>query len=1283
MAAFNKGIELHQQWIGYLNPTGLVFSPHALEDAQVVIREGAITEQREFNRLIGSVVNDEYIYKGFDSIESIFIDLLNWRKSDLDESPEIIAQYSFIHPQFEERVVPTYVSKLKDGTAVLIKAFDQDIDFDKTLNSDDSWNSSTHFKFERLLREKQISTGFLVTKHQMRLVFAPRGETSGFINFPFKIMYQPSGRLVFSAFRELFSDTKLFNSAKGQSLVEILENSRKYQAKVSIELSEQVLAALYELLRGFEAANDEEKGKLLKYVLENNPQQIYEGLLTVLLRMVFIMYAEDRNLLATDVVYQSSYSLTGLYERLRQDEASNPDTMDSRYGAWAQLLSLFRLIYNGAEYEADRGKVIFPQRHGHLFDPSIYLFLEGRKSALNEYENAPKISDGVIYKVLTNLLVLGGERISYRTLDVEQIGSVYETMMGFELSIAEGETIALRPAKLHGAPLPINLEQILKAKDKSKKLGEVSDLKLPEKIKHAFNSAKSIDELERVLDKWVDRRATPYRLSKGAMVLSPSEARRKSGSHYTPRELTEPIVRIALRPIFERLGQNPKPEDILDLKICDPAMGSGAFLVEVCRQLAERLVESWNFFKIKIQLPIDEDELLYAKRIIAQKCLYGVDKNKMAVNLAKLSLWLMTLAKDHAFTFLDHSLRYGDSLVGITNMQIASLSFQEEENVSLFAYMKEQIGDIVEARNEIQNATDEKNYDALKFVEESYTDQVTQLRLVGDLIIKCFFDGKNKKERLTNIHEHQLIISNFFAAKAKDKLTDYCLKKIMDNKGLIPFHWELEFPEVFDRKNPGFDCFIGNPPFQAKNNTINSNPAFYLDWLGEIHPNSHGNSDIVAHFFRRCHNLLRLNGVFGLIATNTICQGDTRSTGLEQIVKTSTIFDSITRLKWPGLAAVTVSTVHVIKAKPWDGSKRLNWKQVRIISPFLLENEYFENPKVLAFNNDKSFIGSFLLGLGFIFDDTNERSTPMTEMNKIIKARPSSREVIFPYLGGEDINSSPTHSNTRFVINFNQRELKECEQWPELLSIVKEKVYPERKIQKRESRSRYWWRFAEPAPNLYRAIKNKKRVLVTSLVQQNWCITFVSGTSVFSHSLGVFNFDDYCTFAILQSTIHETWARFTASSLEDRLRYNPSDCFQTFPLPISYDANFELKKIGELYYAYRSELMAQKNEGMTKIYNRFHDPNETDEKILKLRELHCEMDFAVLKAYGWQDLILKYDFILDYLESEDDEESGTQKKKKPFRFKFVPDVYDEVLARLLKLNNERSEEEVRLGLHKK
>ena len=188
---------------------------------------------------------------------------------------------------------------------------------------------------------------------------------------------------------------------------------------------------------------------------------------------------------------------------------------------------------------------------------------------------------------------------------------------------------------------------------------------------------------------------------------------------------------------------------------------------------------------------------------------------------------------------------------------------------------------------------------------------------------------------------------------------------------LAPFHWEIEFPEVFDRENPGFDSVMGNPPFAGKNTVAAANVAGYPDWLKQVHEESHGNADLVAHFFRRAFGLLRTGGTSGLIATNTIAQGDTRSTGLRWICTNGgEIYQARRRVKWPGLAAVVVSVLHVHKGE-FPGVKLLDGESVETITAFLFHRGGHDDPARLKANAGKSFQGSIVLGMGFTFDDTD------------------------------------------------------------------------------------------------------------------------------------------------------------------------------------------------------------------------------------------------------------------------------------------------------------------------
>ena len=240
---------------------------------------------------------------------------------------------------------------------------------------------------------------------------------------------------------------------------------------------------------------------------------------------------------------------------------------------------------------------------------------------------------------------------------------------------------------------------------------------------------------------------------------------------------------------------------------------------------------------------------------------------------------------------------------------------------------------------------------------------------------------------------------------------------------LVPFHWEVELPEVFERERPGFDAIVGNPPFGGKNTTQSANPEHYLDWLKELHEESHGNADVVAHFYRRSFNLLRKDGAFGLIATNTIGQGDTRSTGLRWIcTHGGEIYNARKRLKWPGRAAVVVSVVHVVNGA-WSHKRLLDGRPVDTITAYLFHAGSNEDPAHLTANAAKSFQGSIVLGMGFTFDDTDTKgvATSLAEMRRLIEQDPGNGEVIFPYIGGEEVNDSPTHAHHRYVINFGEQ----------------------------------------------------------------------------------------------------------------------------------------------------------------------------------------------------------------------------------------------------------------------
>ena len=370
--------------------------------------------------------------------------------------------------------------------------------------------------------------------------------------------------------------------------------------------------------------------------------------------------------------------------------------------------------------------------------------------------------------------------------------------------------------------------------------------------------------------------------------------------------------------------------------------------------------------------------------------------------------------------------------------------------------------------------------------------------------------------------------------------------------------------------------------------------------------------------------------------------------------------------------------------------------------------------------------------MGFTFDDTDKKgvASPLAEMHRLIEQDPRNREAIFPYIGGQEVNTSPTHAHHRYAINFRDFPLRResvetggagvpedsrgpadgfvepvtlwvdatdeqrrawlqrgtvppdypgpvAADWPELLAIAEERVQPERaKLGEgpdARRRKRNWWLWGRYTPALFRSIAGLERVLAISQVTQHIAFAFLPAGMVYAHRLYVIPDARETTFAVLQSRSHEIWARFLGSSLEDRFMYAAADCFETFPFPHGSEPTLPLEAAGRQYYEFRAGLMVRNDEGLTKAYNRFHDPYENNPDITKLRELHAAMDRAVLDAYGWTDIPTDCEFLLDY--EIDEEEWGN--RKKPYRYRWPDDVREEVLARLLGLNAERAAEEAR------
>ncbi len=639
-------------------------------------------------------------------------------------------------------------------------------------------------------------------------------------------------------------------------------------------------------------------------------------------------------------------------------------------------------------------------------------------------------------------------------------------------------------------------------------------------------------------------------------TVAPRDARRRSGSHYTPRALAREVSERTLTPILERADSRSA---LCELRVCDPAMGTGAFALAAARQIARALRAHG----------VGDEE---ARQMAVLGSVRGVDVDPNAVRIAKLVLWLYLANPTLSIERLDGSFVTGDALVGAVA-----------------------IGDPID------------------------TNPLTELfaRLGGDL------------PRTVS--------------------------------------WPAEFPDVFARANPGFDAFVGNPPFIGGKRIRTMLGSAYAAWLRQIHDGANGNVDLSAHFLRRAFDLTRVGGRVGFITTNTIAQGDTRSGGLAQICARGGVIESATtRVEWPGEAAVVASVVIVAKSAP--GAERgpvlLDGCEVESITAFLRAGTRHSDPERLASRKGIAFVGCFLRGMGFTFDDGRDHASSIAEMHSILRADPSASQVIRPYLGGEELNHSPIHSHHRYVIDlFDHDESEARVRHPEVVALLERKVRPFREAlgasSADEAHRARWWRFANDRPKLRAKLRGLSRVLVIPRVTAYLSAVFLPTDVVCSEQLVVVALEGWDAFAVLQSRAHEAWARRYSSTLGDGLRYAPSDCFETFPFPLPSSA---LAVVGRRYDEYRADWMRASGEGLTTTWRRFHDAADETPEIIELRRLHEEMDRAVLDAYGFHDLEAGATFVPEPLKKARVAGRGAT------RLEWSTDRSDEVIRRLLVLS---------------
>jgi hypothetical protein len=1030
------------------------------------------------------------------------------------------------------------------------------------------------------------------------------------------------------------------------------------------------------------------------------------------MRLVVLLCAEERKLLLLgEPIYDQNYAVSTLRSKLREDkERLGDEVLERRHDAWARLLAVFRAVFGGIEHETLR----LPALGGSLFDPDRFPFLEGRATGTS-WRSTPAvplpIDNRTVLMLLTALQVLeqrtGALLLSYEALDVEQIGHVYEGLLERTVKRVPETTLGLIGSQKAINPnVPLCELETEKSAGDGKLLAYLLERtgRSESGLKSAL--AKKVDEplYHRVLlacgsdisladrikpfslllrtDSWGD----PLAYRKDSFIVTLGPGRRETGTHYTPKTLTEPIVQHTLEPLVYVGPAEGKPQgewrlkfprEILALKVCDMAMGSAAFLVQTCRWLGDRLVEAWDAAEkagraVSVEgelleqpgntelLPRDQAErVLIARRLIASRCLYGVDKNPMAVELAKVSLWLITMMKGRPFSFLDHALKCGDSLLGASSLkQIENFSLRPGgrqvtfATANLFRYVEE----ADKKRRELENlpSNDYAQIETKIRLNSEAETATAKLKALADCLIAFELrglDGQQYEDQRAVAADH----SEVAMRKPLPEFQAYAREQL---RGLRPFHWPVEFPEVF--APGGFDAFVGNPPFVGNKYWGERLFEGFQRYAEILAGGRVGKIDVVALFFRRAFTLMSEAGRSGLIATTTAREGTTLQAGFAWLSTAGELYRAQSQMLWPGIAGVHICVV-------WFGKVRtktvryLDGKVVEAIPPGLSGFTVIGRPHPQASAPWGSQGSDNSRGEGFLLVPGS------TWFNRLVEAR---SPFLHPYLSGEDITDGTYLKPLRWCVDCEDFSLEEVRaRCPETHRFLVEETRPRRTD---EDLSPYpgmnlrWWQMCRHRASLYRKLRSQPECVAFPMISKHLDIVVLSSNYVFTNKVCALLKPSPGELAVLLSSFFESWVVEHGGTLRvGTLKIIISTTIETFPYP---KKSLGLECAGDPFYSFREELLARRVVGLTTLHNCFHDPAEKSDDIVRLRVLHVELDQAVAVAYGWDDVDLGH---------------GFHETKQGVRYTLNESARRTVLDKLLELNHQRYAEEVKAGLHEK
>jgi hypothetical protein len=1237
-------------------------------------------------------------------VTAVLRDLLLWN-GDLNINPD--ASLVVHSPDGRVSVQPWATLDRGDGPVTLVTVVDRTENLRALPN--DGWAADSIDRMAALLRETGVPVG-LVTDGQWWAIVSARTDVttaSGVFDASLWTQERPSR----NAFFALVGFASLASGEVEKRLPALFELSIASAEQITEALGDQVRRAVELILQSL---SDVHLRAILNddvSPLPTDAKLVYEAAVTVMMRVVFLLFAEERGLLPTHDLYRAGYAIAGVRRELEKEATDNsPEALDHTWETWHRLLAVSSAVYNGASFEDLR----MPAYGGSLFDPERFPWL----TAVDTHGRlAVRVSDRAMLEVLNAVQVahVGGEarHLSFRDLDVEQIGYVYEGLLGYSAAYVDELVVGLEGSKAGFEPeiALSELESIAGTASTSsdfakgliahlKKTQENSRPRTANQLTKAYSltdaekkaDAKTAlghvllgdqDAVERLLPFHAlvrrDLRGFPYVVPAGGLVMTESPQRANTGTHYTPRSLAEEVVLHALQPLVyspgpldiedEKSWVLKSSAEILDLKVADIAVGSGAFLVAAARFLADRLLEARA--RAGLDVEGEPDLKRWAIREVVARCLYGADINAMAVEMCKLSLWLISMDPGKPFSFVDDRVFHGNSLLGVTTeAQLKAQHIFPKQSVKrqLAAFdVDKDLEDAARLRRElasgqVDDADLMRSTRAKRALLDQSKDVTAKLRDVADGIIAAGLleggkPGRKLEERYDVLAEARREAYPADGSEGDrrrlDTIIDAGVTPTVDTGEARwkPLHWILEAPDVI-HDHGGFDAIIGNPPFLGGQKLTSSMGTSFRDWIVHVlAEGERGSADLVAYFFLRTGQLLSSDGVFGLIGTNSLAQGDSRQVGLDRLVfKGFTLTRAIQSRAWPAAGANLEYAAVWGTRRPVPNSvpRYSEGRPVRSISTLLEPGTRLNGEPIrLAQNASRAFQGCIVLGMGFVVDDETRTA--------LIVDDPRNSNVVRAYLSGEDLNQRPDSSPSRFVIDFSDLPEHAASTYEGPFERVRQLVRPERESNKMKERREKWWQFGSRAPALRRAVNDFEDVIAIARVSKTVMPVRVPNGSVFHEKLVVFGERSYAFQAIVSSSVHQLWTIKYGTTMRVDATYTPERCFETLPQP---DATPGLTAIGERLDRDRREIMLRRQLGLTALYNLVNSPEvQGDADVHLIRSIHVQIDEAVMEAYGWTDIPLEHGFHT-YRQME--------------RWTVSPAARVEILDRLLEENHRRA-----------